>query len=228
MALQYWIVGLSNVKMSSMWMSELSERSRLPVATIKFYLREGLLPVGESTGATRAQYDDSHVRRLRLIRALVEVAGLRLDTVRAILVAVDDERLPLHEVVGTAHVRLSDDDAAVAPTDRSRRRVDGLLRRRRWRVAPENPSRAVLARALDSLDELDQPVPDALLDEYAAAMSRTARREISAVAGFEPDRATEMVVVGTVLLEPVLLAIRRLAQTHVSSVRLNRPAVRSR
>ena len=65
-----------------MWMSQLSERSDLPVPTIKFYLREGLLHPGEAVGATRARYDDSHVRRLRLVRALIDVAGMRLDDVR--------------------------------------------------------------------------------------------------------------------------------------------------
>jgi DNA-binding transcriptional MerR regulator len=65
--------------MFPMWMAELAARSGLSVATIKFYLREGLLPPGEATGATRSRYDESHVRRLRLIRALTEVAGLRLE-----------------------------------------------------------------------------------------------------------------------------------------------------
>ncbi|MDP3890043.1 MerR family transcriptional regulator, partial [Nocardioides sp.] len=71
-------------------MSELSRRSGVSVPTIKYYLREGLLPPGEATGATRAVYDATHVRRLRLIRALVDVAGMRLDRVREVLAAVDD------------------------------------------------------------------------------------------------------------------------------------------
>ena len=76
--------------MRVMWMSELSSRSGLPVPTIKYYLRERLLHAGEAVGATRARYDDSHVRRLRLVRALTEVAGMRLEDVRRVLVAIDD------------------------------------------------------------------------------------------------------------------------------------------
>ncbi|MCE5290009.1 MAG: MerR family transcriptional regulator, partial [Nocardiaceae bacterium] len=60
-----------------MWMAELAARSGLSVATIKYYLREGLLHPGEAVGQTRTRYDDSHVRRLRLIRALTDVANLR-------------------------------------------------------------------------------------------------------------------------------------------------------
>ncbi|HET6652862.1 MAG TPA: MerR family transcriptional regulator, partial [Nocardioides sp.] len=81
-------------------MSELAARTGLPVPTIKYYLREGLLPPGESIGATRAHYDDTHVRRLRLVRALIEVAGLRLEDVRRVLDAIDDEDLSWHEAVG--------------------------------------------------------------------------------------------------------------------------------
>ncbi|RAC11977.1 MerR family transcriptional regulator, partial [Burkholderia multivorans] len=54
-----------------MRISELSRRSDVPVATIKYYLREGLLPAGERTSATQAVYTDAHVNRLALIRALL-------------------------------------------------------------------------------------------------------------------------------------------------------------
>lgn len=205
-----------------MWMSELSQRSGLPVATIKFYLREGLLPPGEATGATRASYADSHVRRLRLIRALVDVAGLRLDAVRAILVAVDDDSLPLHEVVGAAHVQLSAAHTAAPASEEASRRVDALVRRWRWRLSPESAHRAALARALDTMSALQHPVSDALLHEYAHAMTAVARHEVTAVSRDEPEVATERAVVGTVLLEPVLLTIRRMAQENISARKLQR------
>ena len=54
-----------------MELSELSSHTEIPVATIKFYLRENLLHEGVRTAATQAQYDQSHVARLRLIRALI-------------------------------------------------------------------------------------------------------------------------------------------------------------
>lgn len=200
-----------------MWMSELSERSGLPVATIKFYLRDGLLPAGEALGATRSRYDEPHLRRLRLIRALVDVAGLRLETVRTILAAVDDESLPLHTVIGTAHVQLSSADSLPAPTGASRRRVDRLLCRLRWRVSADSAHRVALARALDSLASLDFAVSDELLDDYAAAMRPVAKREVSSVVSSAPEQATEKAVIGTVLLEPVLSIVRRMAQEDASS-----------
>jgi DNA-binding transcriptional MerR regulator len=204
------------------WISELSQRSRLPVATVKFYLREGLLPPGEAVGATRAHYDESHLRRLRLIRALVEMAGLRLEEVRSILAAVDDDSLPMHEVVGSAHSRLSESSDAPSASAASRSRVEALVRRRRWRIAPDSAHKEALARALDALDVLEYPVTDDLLDGYAAALATTAEREVGALADSSAEQATEMAVVGTLLLEPVVLVIRRMAQESVSAQKLHR------
>jgi DNA-binding transcriptional MerR regulator len=59
-----------------MRISELSQASGVPVATIKYYLREGLLHEGQLTSATQAQYDQSHLARLRLVRALLGAGGL--------------------------------------------------------------------------------------------------------------------------------------------------------
>lgn len=213
--------------MFRMWMSELSERSGLTVATIKFYLRDGLLPPGRATGATRAFYDESHVRRLRLVRALVDVAGLRLDEVRSILAVVDDDSVSMHEAVGSAHTRLSSGTTA-PPSPESIRRVGALLKRSRWRVSPQSAHRTALAGALDALASLDHEVSDALLDEYVAAMGAVAEREVAGVAAaIDRETAAEHAVVGTLLLEPVLLLIRRMAQEHVSAKRLGRRRSRS-
>src|SRR5687768_2173318 len=73
-----------------MRISELSERSGTPVATVKYYIREGMLPRGVVTSATRAEYDDDHLARLKLIAALADVRGLPLSRVRDILSLIDE------------------------------------------------------------------------------------------------------------------------------------------
>jgi DNA-binding transcriptional MerR regulator len=200
-----------------MWMAELAARSGYPVPTIKYYLREGLLPPGEATGATRARYDESHVRRLRLIRALTEVAGLRLETVRQVL---DDlaGAGSWHEAIGSAHTRLAEHDGAPASAE-ARERADGLLRRQGWDLAPDSPHRTILARSLDALAELDHPMSDELLDLYAAAMRQVAAHEVDSVRSPDREASAEAAVIGTVLQEPVLLAVRRIAQENASRER---------
>ena len=85
-----------------MRVAELSRRSATTVPTIKFYLREGLLPPGEATGRNQAEYDEAHVRRLRLIRALLDVGGLSVAAAREVLSVVDTPGVPDHELLGAA------------------------------------------------------------------------------------------------------------------------------
>jgi DNA-binding transcriptional MerR regulator len=197
-----------------MWMAELAARSGLSVPTVKYYLREGLLPPGEATGATRARYDETHVRRLRLIRALTDVAGLRLETVRQVLADIEHAD-SWHEAVGSAHTRLAS-VGTTPPSDAALQRVDALLARQGWELGTASPQRESLARSLDALADLDHPVSDELLDLYAEAMRPVASHEVSAVRSPDREAGAEAAVVGTVLQEPVLLAVRRIAQENAS------------
>ena len=199
-----------------MWMAELARQSGLSVPTIKFYLREGLLPAGLATGATRASYDESHVRRLRLIRALTDVAGLRLDTVRQVIEGIDGAG-SWHDAVGSAHTRLGNvGDDSTPPSEASLDRVDALLERQGWELGPDHPQAAVLARTLDALEGLDHPVGDELLDLYAAAMRPVAEHEVGAVRTDDLEASIEAAVIGTLVQEPLLLAVRRIAQENAS------------
>lgn len=197
-----------------MWMAELSARSGCSAATIKYYLREGLLHPGEAAAATRTRYDESHVRRLRLVRALTEVAGLRLGTVREVLADIAGAD-SWHEAVGSAHVRLS---AAtdVTASAAALARVDALLARHGWQLGTASPQRAQLARSLDALEDLGHPVSDDLLDRYAEAMQPVAAFEVASVRSPDREASAEAAVVGTLLQEPVLLAVRRIAQENAS------------
>jgi len=195
--------------------SELSRQSSLPVATVKYYLRQGLLPAGMPTAATQAQYDDRHLRRLKLIRALTEVAGLRLDAVRAVLDAVDDPDRSWHEAVGAAHTRLSVTSRRPA-SEAAAARAGALIDRRGWTLHPGGSHVDALTRALDALSELGLCPSDELLNLYASAAESIAEHEVASVPENDRESAAERVVIGTLLLEPVLLSIRRMAQEATS------------
>lgn len=205
--------------MYSMWMAELAQRSGFSVPTIKYYLREGLLHPGEANGATRARYDETHLQRLRLIRALTEIAGLRLETVRQVLEDIAGAS-SWHEAVGSAHTRLHDQgDGETSPSAASVARVEALLARQEWQLAPDHPQVRRIARALDVLEDLGHPASDHLLDLYAAALRPLATYEVTAVresAEADVEPSVEAVVIGTLLQEPILLAIRRIAQENES------------
>ncbi|MFP5336081.1 MAG: MerR family transcriptional regulator [Actinomycetes bacterium] len=198
-----------------MRISELSRTTGVPVATVKYYLRERLLPPGTATGATQAQYDERHVRRLRLVRALLQVGGLSVAAARDVVACLDAESGSLHEVMGAAHSALAptvEDD--VEPT-RARRLAEELG----WRVHPGSPALRQLERALSTLDDVALPPSPETLAVYADAARRVAEADVASVPTTSPDEAATTVVVGTVLYEPVLLALRRMAQEAVSAER---------
>jgi DNA-binding transcriptional MerR regulator len=200
----------------SVRISELAQRSGVPVPTIKYYLREGLLAEGRRTSATQAQYDDGHEARLKLIRALVGTAGLSIAEVRRVLAAIDAPPESLHDLLGVA---------AAAATRRTSRqpdheRVHALMREWDWPVEEKDcPSHDALAAALDALDEAGFVLADGVLEVYRDHMEQIAAFELSTVPTDSPTAAVRYVVLGTVLPEPLLLALRRLAQQAASARR---------
>ncbi|HEX2032016.1 MAG TPA: MerR family transcriptional regulator [Actinomycetota bacterium] len=205
-----------------MRISELSAASGVPIPTIKFYLREGLLAPGVKAGQTQAEYSEAHVRRLRLIRTLLEAGRMRVRDVRTVLRALDDDEVGFHDLLGTAHHALG--GSATAPGTPEERdalaEVDRFVSRLGWNVSDEAPARHTLARALFTLREFGYPADVRVFEPYARVADRLAAREISTISGRGPRAdAVEAAVVGTVVFEAALVALRRLAQEHHSARR---------
>ncbi|MBJ7458344.1 MAG: MerR family transcriptional regulator [Thermoleophilaceae bacterium] len=66
-------------------MAALAEQSGVSAATIKHYLREGLLPPPVKTSRNMAWYSPQYVDRIKLIKRLQEERYLPLDVIRRIL-----------------------------------------------------------------------------------------------------------------------------------------------
>jgi len=64
---------------------ELARRSRVPVATIKFYVRAGLIAPARKTGRTMSWYSPKVVERLKAIKELQERQFLPLDVIKQAL-----------------------------------------------------------------------------------------------------------------------------------------------
>jgi DNA-binding transcriptional MerR regulator len=196
-----------------MRVSELADESGVPVATIKYYLREGLLHDGQLTSATQASYDDSHVRRLRLIRALVVGAGLSIAVVRELLGGLDAPPPAGNELLGIAHHALAKPVADTADTAE----VDGMLAQWGWASdGCDVVGKAAVAEALVGVRSAGFELPEGMLDTYARTMHEVAEAEIAGVPTDSAEAAVRYVVLGTVLVEPLLLALRRLAQQSAS------------
>jgi DNA-binding transcriptional MerR regulator len=212
--------------------SELSRAARVSIPTLKYYLREGLLPPGRRTTApNQAEYSEEHLRRLYLIRTLAEIGGLRLRDIRAVLDAVDDDRLPIHELLGVAHHALgppeSEEDRSPVVAQ-SRAEVDRFLAEQGWRVSADAPARRALARALATLRLMGRDGDPKVLEPYARAADQLAAREVATVEEQTRAQAVEQVVIGTVVFEAAFVALRRLAQEHHSALRFSRGRGRRR
>ena len=65
--------------------SEVAERTGVPIATIKFYIREELLPRPRTAGRTVGRYDSAFVSRLELVRELRNRFRLSLREIATLL-----------------------------------------------------------------------------------------------------------------------------------------------
>ncbi|WEH34186.1 MerR family transcriptional regulator [Streptomyces sp. AM 4-1-1] len=247
-----------------MRISELSRRSGVPVATIKYYIREGMLPPGRATSATQAEYGDQHVRRLRLVRALIGVRGLSVSATREVLRAVSAHESDLHEVLGlvlggrpatdrscggngdgAADAKAGDsaseptgstpdaadstpETAGSAPADAAGggdraaepTEADTLIAEMGWRVSDGAPGRGVIDETLDTLRSLGMDYHWRTLVPYAELAERAAVLDLDELQhSTDPIEQAERAVVLTILLEPALLALRRLAQENESAKR---------
>lgn len=205
----------------SVRLSELSTESGVPIATIKFYLREGLLEPGTPINARQSAYDDSHLRRLRLVRAMQQIGGMSIDQVRNVLFAAGESTLSRHERLGVAQYMLPPLVEAPAGDplwDEVHGEVLALMTELGWLINDFSPSLNALTRSIVALRRLGYRDGIEHLRRYAAAMHPLAEGEYRFIDGHRDlDEAIEATVAYTVLYEPILLAVRRLAHEDVSA-----------
>lgn len=209
-----------------MRIGELSRRADLPVATVKWYIRIGLLPKGQPTARNQADYDESHLHRLQFVRAVLEVGGLSIEQAQSVVSALDDPERTVEEVAATAHAAVSG-RAASQDVRQALPAVDHYLRSRKWVIEESSSARSELAAVLTALQLLagtvgttnagpsvsDEAAIARLLDPYADALEPLAEAEI---AGLPPstrrEELAERIILGTVLMDQAISALRRLAQ----------------
>ncbi|MFE0644376.1 MerR family transcriptional regulator [Streptomyces sp. NPDC058877] len=196
-----------------MRLAELSRTSGTSAATIKYYIREGLLPAGRLTRSNQACYTEDHVHRLRLIRALLDLGGLTISRIREIVAALDGPADEAALRATTDQASAARPFAALAADRETTAEVQALAERRRWTVPAGSRAFAAVVEVLDTLRELGHEQVAERLDAYAEAAEHAAAVDeeiLSACTG--AGRRAESLVVGNVLGDTLLAALRRLAQ----------------
>ncbi|MEU1039819.1 MerR family transcriptional regulator [Streptomyces sp. NPDC005551] len=209
-----------------MKISELSRRSGVSIPAIKYYLRDGLLPPGHATAANQASYGEDHLHRLRLIRTLIGVRRLSVNSVREILSAVTEEG-DLHQIFGIVidarppALKQKQEQEEEAQEEQETPGVTdarSLISRMGWDVSAHTAAIQTLGDVLDALGELGADIDWQTLLPYAELADRTSELDIAQMHGTSDllEQAERAVLV-SVLLEPALLALRRLAQEDKSA-----------
>jgi DNA-binding transcriptional MerR regulator len=205
-----------------MRISELSERAGVSAASIKYYTRENLLPVGERTGYNQTEYGEGHLARLRLIRILIDAGGLSVAAAQRVLAAIDDDGLGLPSVFEAAQHAIPQRDAPASA--RARARIAEVVAQRGWMVHGDNPGIELAGGVLDAYSAIGRDDLATTLPRYAEAAEIVAAADLDALdASGSRAAMAETVVVGTVLGDSLLAGLRRIAQQHQTYQRYNAP-----
>ncbi len=200
-----------------MRVSELSERTGVSIPTIKYYLREGLLPRGERTARNQAEYSESHVERLALIRALRDTAGFSMAAITTVVEAMEGggggSAVGVGvDLLGRQRRALDRSSAAYAQAWAT---VGAIIAQMGWRQLAEDDGVVQdTIRAYMTVQQLwPLPIDVERQMTYASAAQLIAEAEVPDE--WDPDRApeksVEYAVLGMLLFEPVILALRRAA-----------------
>jgi DNA-binding transcriptional MerR regulator len=192
-------------------LKDLSEKSGVSAASIKYYLREGLLPAGQSVHATRAQYSEQHVERLELIQALRRIVGLTIEQIRGLLKMADDGA-PRLELLAAVQRVVLDLNAYAGRGEIRTPAADAVVRLRNWPDSASDAKNALDAH-LDRMASLRIPVSQELLDTYSKAMDDVAGLDISVTTA--PDSVDQLILtaaVGMHMHSQLLLRLLALAQ----------------
>lgn len=211
-----------------MRISDLSRKSGVPVATIKFYLREKLLPPGTLTGRNQAIYGDVHLRRLLLIRSFTNIAQLDLSSVGELLSAIADDGLPLpglYEAADRAVFGVDPSATGSAEVNHAKLEVNEFLDKLGWRISADTPAAGRLAQVLVALRALGCECGIEFFEPCAQAAERFAAQELDLVPEDLDRTERAPAVVRSVMLGVATAALHRMAREHLVNERFANSAV---
>lgn len=194
-------------------LKELSRRSGISAASIKYYLREDLLPAGESRHPTLAEYSDVHLVRLELITALRKIVGLSIGQIKTLVSAIDDPEVSFLDLLGKTQSLVLGYD--LSETD-EHPLTSAVISVKDWPDVTSDARNALNAH-LAHMEELGITVSRDIVEGYADAVERVAQQDIGFVTEEgSRDSAVLTVAVGVHQYDKLLVRMLALAQTSVS------------
>jgi MerR family copper efflux transcriptional regulator len=115
-----------NTPNTSLTIGTVAKRAGVPIDTIRYYEREGLLPEPLRRASGYRSYNESAIRRLRFIRRAKDL-GFTLEEIRDLLALSADRRGGVRAVRKRAEQRLADIEARIAELTRIRKGLQQLI-----------------------------------------------------------------------------------------------------
>ncbi|MDQ2661184.1 MAG: MerR family transcriptional regulator [Actinomycetota bacterium] len=198
-----------------MRISEVCQVTGVTTTTMKYYLREGLVHAGERIGPNQTAYDDSHVQRVRLVRALIETGGLSIAAAKQVISTLDSEASLAYTFEATQQALCGNGASGETAEQGARDRIADLTAAHGWKTTEENPGFDMAGRALDAFSAIGFTPSDEFLDAYAAAAATIAKADFTALSTrTRPELIAELMVVGTVVGDALVAGLRRLAHQN--------------
>ncbi|HUB88292.1 MAG TPA: heavy metal-responsive transcriptional regulator [Dyella sp.] len=111
---------------ASLTIGTVAKRAGVPIDTIRYYEREGLLPEPLRRASGYRSYNESAIKRLRFIRRAKDL-GFTLEEIRDLLALSSDRRGGVKAVRKRAEQRLADIEARIAELVRIRAGLQQLI-----------------------------------------------------------------------------------------------------
>ncbi|GLQ96625.1 heavy metal-responsive transcriptional regulator [Dyella mobilis] len=110
----------------SLTIGTVAKRAGVPIDTIRYYEREGLLPAPLRRASGYRSYDESAISQLRFIRRAKEL-GFTLEEIRDLLALSADRHSGVNGVKQRAQQRLASIEARIAELNRIRHGLEQLI-----------------------------------------------------------------------------------------------------
>lgn len=195
-----------------MRLKELSAISGISQASIKYYLREGLLQPGRQINQTLAEYDEGHVERLRLISTLRRLE-VPIDSIRFITARIDDPECSMSDLLGYVQlIMLGREPDFSRPPTPEHPAVSRLVDDMGWSRRP-GQTLSLLSETVRAITDLGVPVSDDVLLGYARAADAVAEVGTGVTLRADTrDRAVLIASVGMHSYNKLLLSMVAVAQ----------------
>lgn len=196
-----------------MKLSELARITGASTASIKFWIRGGMLPAGELRNQTTAVYEQRHVDRIALIQTLRSEFDASSERIRGLTDLIEDPSRSVLDIMEACQVIATGMEVAESADDAQAALIGRLHDRMGW-LRFDSVASAALVRALAGSAQVGYAYDIDDLVHYAQALEPIAIADIGSI---HPEGTRDVVarnvLVASAAQNRVLVAMNQLAHT---------------